>query len=166
MPIVSLCPAILAFLARLYYPPSQRGEGKMAENSNGTLARWATGLLVVSIIISALWVFSVATIKFLWPGQKMSIWPSIIPILLVWGALLSGSIGLRATSSILGAILSMLYAFAGGMMLFTPGPYRVGGLLPILFAVFLYFYSTRTWALHEQFWLKESNRRAGSSNPS
>ena len=90
------------------------------------------GLLVIAIMISALWIFSVVTAKILWPGQKSTIWPSIIPVLLVWGALLFGSIGLRATSSLLAAVLSMLYAGAGGLMLFTPGPYRFLGLLPIL----------------------------------
>ena len=138
----------------------------MTENSSGTLTRWALGLLVIAIIILALWILSVATIKFLWPGQKLSIWPSIIPVLLVWGALLFGSIGLRATSSILAALVSMLYAFAGGLILFTPGPYRIFGLLPILFAVFLYFYSTTTWVLHEQFWLNQCSQKAKTSHPS
>jgi hypothetical protein len=138
----------------------------MAENSRGALAHWATGLLVFAIIISALWIFSVFTVKILWPGQKSTIWPSIIPILLVWGAVLFGTIGLRATSSILASVLTMLYVGAGGLMLFTPGPYRFFGPLPVLIAVFLYFYSTRTWALHEEFWLKASGRKAESNKAS
>ena len=138
----------------------------MAENSRGALAHWATGLLVCAIIISALWIFSVVTVKILWPGQKSTIWPSIIPILLVWGAVLFGSIGLRTTSSILASLLSMLYAGAGGLILFTPGPYRFSGSLPVLIAVFLYFYSTKTWALHEEFWLRESGQRAESNKAS
>jgi hypothetical protein len=138
----------------------------MAENTRGALARWAMGLLVIAIIISALWIFSVVTAKILWPGQKSTLWPSIIPTLFVWGALLFGYIGLRATSSILAAILSMLYVGAGGLMLFTPGPLRFFGLLPLLFAVFLYFYSTKTWALHEEFWLKVSSQEAAGNKAS
>jgi len=138
----------------------------MAENTRDALARWAIGLLVIAIVISALWVFSVVSANILSPGQKLTIWPSILPTLLVWGALLFGSIGLRATSSILASILSMLYLGGGGLMLFTPGPYRFFGFLLVLFAVFLYLYSTKTWALHEKFWLKVSSQRAESNKAS
>jgi hypothetical protein len=60
----------------------------------------------------------------------------------------------------------MLYASAGALVLMTPGPVRFFGLIPTAFAVFLYFYSTKTWALHEHFWLSESKRKAESNNAS
>jgi hypothetical protein len=60
----------------------------------------------------------------------------------------------------------MVYIFAGGLTLLTPGPYRLFGVAPVLIAVFFYFYSTKTWAQHEEFWLRESNRKAGSVSSS
>lgn len=136
----------------------------MDENSSGVLARWAKQYFIIAIIVSGFWVLSALGTLSL--GEKLSIRPIVILALLVWGVWISHLTGLRATSSILAAILCMLYAPAGVLVLMTPGPVRFFGLIPISFAVFLYFFSTKTWALHEQFWLSESNRKAASNKAS
>jgi hypothetical protein len=148
----------LAFIIRVYYPLTQEGEGKMNENSSNVLARWAKWYLLFALIISGLLIINVlGMIAF---GEKLSIWPKVILLLLVWGVFISQLIGLRVIPSILAAILSMICAPAGVLMLLTTGPVKIIGLIPLAFAVFLYFYSTLTWALHEHYWLSESQRKA------
>ncbi len=130
----------------------------MNEDLSGALARWTHGILIVAIIMSALWAYSFFMIKTVLPGQELSVWPSILTVALIWLAALSAYLGLRATSSILAAIVSMLYAFVGGFVVFTPGPYRFGGLIPIAFAVYLYSFCTKTWEIHEVFWLGQKRK--------
>jgi hypothetical protein len=136
----------------------------MNENSSDVLARWAKLYFIIAIIISGFWTLSVlGALSF---GEKLSLRPIVILALLVWGVWISYLAKLRATSSILAAILSMSYLPAGILVLTTPGPVRFFGLIPLAFAVFLYLYSTKTWAAHEHFWLGESKRKAESHNAS
>lgn len=137
----------------------------MADDQKGLLARWAQGLWVIAVIVSVLWIYSLLKVKSQVPGQRLSIWPSIVPVALIWATCLFGFIGFRATSSILAAIVSMIYAFAGVLLLFTPSPYRFFGLLPVFFSVYLYLFSTTTWAIHERYWLKESISKAQIGRP-
>jgi hypothetical protein len=135
----------------------------MNMNSAGELARWAKRYLIIAMIISAFWILS--ALGTLWLGDKLSLRPIVVLGLLVWAVWISHLLGLRATSSILAAILSMSYAPAGVFVLMTPGPAKFLGLIPLAFAVFLYFYSTKTWALSERFWLGQSRQKAEGSNP-
>jgi len=134
----------------------------MTEKADPQLAQWRTGLLVAAIIISALWLLAVFGPKSMVPGQKLSIGVSLIPLLLAWGTVLFIALGLRAWSCILASLESMLYAVSGGLILLTPGPLRLFGVVPLLLAVFFFLFSTKTWALHEGFWLGQSVLKTGT----
>lgn len=133
----------------------------MAQKSGNLMTSWTLALLAVAIFMTGLWIFSILTIKSLWPGQKLEIWPSVVPVILIWAGPVFALLKLRATSSIAAALASMMYALTGGVTLFTPGPLRLFGLVPLLVAVFLYLYSTRTWMLHEAVWFEDAQRKAG-----
>jgi hypothetical protein len=134
----------------------------MTEKMNPRLVQWRTRLLVAAIIISALWLIAVFGPKSMVPEQKLSIGISLIPLLLVWGTVLFVALGLRAWSCILASLESMFYAVSGGLILLTPGPLRLFGVVPLLLAIFFFIFSTKTWTLHEGFWLEQSVLKAGT----
>jgi hypothetical protein len=81
---------------------------------------------------------------------------------LTWAPLIFHLLGLRASSSISAALLSMMYVGSALYSLMVPGAIRLMALFYLLLAVFYYFGSTKTWHAHERYWLMESRRTAES----
>ncbi len=137
----------------------------MSAELSPKLVEWRKRLFVAAIVISALWLLAVVGPKSARPEQQFSLGISLIPLLLAWGTMLFLRIGLRAWSCILAALESMLYIASAGVILFTAGPLRLFGVVPLLFAVFFYLFSVKTWALHEEFWLRQAPKvEAGPTN--
>ena len=118
---------------------------------------WRKAYLVLGIILIGLWIVG----YFKLPSSQRLV-SEMILIFVSWAPLIFQLIGLRATSSICAFVASVSYVGLALYLIITPGYNKIYALLPVLLATFYYFGSTKTWQLHEEFWLMEMMRQTES----
>ena len=131
----------------------------MGKNVVDSLAGWKKAYLGVALILTPLWIAGYFLSQSLPRGQKIGLVTLVLTLALSWSPLIFQQLGLRATSSIYAAIVSMMYIGSVLYSLTFPGYFKLLGFIYVLLAVFYYFGSTKTWKAHELFWLAESRQK-------
>lgn len=127
-----------------------------------SLAGWKRAYLGVASILTGLWIAAYFLFQSSSRSLKITLTTLVSTLALTWAPLVAQQLGLRASSSISAALVSMMYIGSALYSIMVPGAIRLLALFYLSLAVFYYFGSTKTWQAYEQFWLMESRRTTES----